>query len=108
MATKETIQKWTISIRLAAKISLNRKCNKQPEHLSDYLRNISNLIKRHKPLNRVVRTNGFCNSRCIWKRNAGKKRIANITSAPANKAMMIILIIAQNVLYAVLTVFDTH
>ena len=38
----------------------------------------------------------------------GKKRIANRISAPANKAMMIILIIARNVLCGVPTVFDTH
>ncbi len=68
---------------------------KLPEHYSNYLRNISNLIKRHNPLNRIARTNGFCNSRWIWTRNAGKKRIANRTDAPANKAKMIILIINQ-------------
>ena len=51
---------------------------------------------------------GLRNRPWIWKRNAGKKRIANKTSAPANNAMMIILIITQNVSYGVPTVFDTH
>ena len=97
-----------INIKSGAKISLNWKRNKQPEHYSNYLRNISNLIKRHNPLNRIARTNGFCNSRCIKTRNFGRKRIANRTSAPANKAMMIILIIAQNALCGVPTVFDTR
>ena len=82
-----------INIKSAAKISLNQLRNKPPEHNSDYLRNISNLIKRHNPLNKIARTNGFCNRRWVWKRNTGKKRIANRTRATANKAMIEILII---------------
>ena len=106
--TKKTMQKWKINIKSAAKIGLDWRRNKPPEHHSDYLRNISNLIKRHKPLNRIARTNGFCNRRWIWERSAGNKRIAKRTSVAASKAMMIILIITQNVLYGVPTVFDTH
>ena len=45
-------------------------------------------------MNRIARTNGLCNKRCIKKRNFGRQRIANITSAIANMDMMIILIIA--------------
>ena len=97
-----------INIKSAAKISLNWKRNKQPEHYFNYLRNISNLIKRHNPLNRIARTNGFCNRRWIKKRSFGIKRIANITSATANMDMMIILIIAQNISDVWLAVFDTH
>ena len=44
-----------INIKSAAKISLNWKRNKQPEHYSNYLRNFSNLIKRHNPLNSFFR-----------------------------------------------------
>ena len=54
--TKKTTQKWMINIKSVAKISLNWKRNKQPEHYSDYLQNISNLIKRHNPLNRIAQT----------------------------------------------------
>ena len=86
------MQKWKINIKSAAKIGLDWRRNKQLEHHSDYLRNISNLIKRHNPLNRIAHTNGFCNSRLIWERNAGKKRIANRTSAPANKATLLRLV----------------
>ena len=102
------MQKWKINIKSAAKIGLDWRRNKQPEHHSDYLRNISNLIKRHNPPNRTARMSGLRNRPWIWKRNAGKKRIANKTSAPANNAMMVILIITQNVSYGVPTVFDTH
>ena len=82
-----------INIKSAAKISLDRLRNKPPEHHFDYLRNISNLIKLHNPLNRIARTNGVCNRRWIWKHNTGKKRMANRMRAIANKAMKIILII---------------
>ena len=102
------MQKWIIKIKSAAKISLNWRPKKQSEHHSDYLRNTSNLIKRHRPLSRITRKNEFCNRRWIWKHNAGKKRIAKRTSATANTAMIIILIIAQNVRYVFPTVFDIH
>ena len=36
---------------------------------------------------------GFCNGRCIKKRNLGSKRIANIMSAIANMDMTTIFII---------------
>ena len=52
-----------INIKSAAKISPVYQQTKQPEHHSDYLRNISNLIKRHNPLNKIARTNEFCNKR---------------------------------------------
>ena len=61
-----------------------------------HLLNISNLINRHSPLNRIALTNGFCNSRRIEKRSLGRKRIATKTSAPANRDMMIIFIIFQS------------
>ena len=68
----------------------------------------SSLIKRHNPLNRIARTNGFCNRRCIKKRNLGRKRIANITSAIANMDMMINLIIAKNISDVFPVFFDNH
>ena len=78
--------------------------NDNPHHLL----NINNLIRRHNPLKRRARTNGFCNRRWIWKRNVGKKRTANSTSAIANKDMMINLIIAQNIPDVFPVFFDTH
>ena len=102
------MQKWMINIKSANKINLGWRRNKQSEYYSDYLRNINNLIKRHRPLRKIARKNEFCNRRWIWKLNAGKKRIAKRTSATTDKAMIIILIIAQNVPYVFPTVFDTH
>ena len=73
------------------------KNNNYPKHANHLYRlNSSNLIKRHNCLNKIALTNGLCNRRWIRKRNFGKKRIANRTSVPANKAMIIILIIVRN------------
>ena len=97
-----------INIKSAAKINLGWWLSEQSEHYPDYLLNISNLIKLHRPLKRIARKNEFCDRRWIWKLNAGKKRIAKRTNATANKAIIIILIIAQNVLYVAPTVFDAR
>ena len=70
--------------------------------------NNSNLINRHNPLNRIARTNEFCNRRCIRRRSLGRKRIANIASAVANMDMMINLIIAQNIPDVFPVFFDNH
>ena len=64
-------------------------------HDDFYLRNNSNLIKRHNPLCKIACINEFYNKFRIEKLSLGKKRISNFTSVIANKYMMDISIMIR-------------
>ena len=64
-------------------------------HDDFYLRNSSDLIKRHNPLCKIACINDLHNKCRIDKRSLGKKRIANYTSVIANKYMMDISIMVR-------------